>query len=147
MNQIAYINDVAYPIAIGESMLDFLKRHKGLDYIPTLCDAPNLTAGGACRLCNVDVSNNEDGQLNTVASCHTNVYPDARIYPNTDRIQHLRKNIVELVISDHPLDCLTCEANGDCQLQDVAARVGINEVRYAEGASHALLKRTCLIPI
>ncbi|MEO8147654.1 MAG: formate dehydrogenase subunit alpha, partial [Bacteroidia bacterium] len=58
------------------------------------------------------------------------------IYPDSDRIQKLRKNIIELVLTDHPLDCLTCEVNNNCELQTVAARVGIRDVRYPEGKNH-----------
>ena len=58
------------------------------------------------------------------------------IYPDSETVQELRKNIIELVLTDHPLDCLTCEVNGNCELQDVAARVGITQVRYPEGENH-----------
>ena len=71
-----------------------------------------------------------------MASCHTPVMPGAFIYPESDRIQKLRKNIVELVLTDHPLDCLTCEVNNNCELQTVAARVGVRDVRYPEGKTH-----------
>jgi len=71
-----------------------------------------------------------------MASCHTPVSKGMFIYTDTDEIQKLRKNIVELVLTDHPLDCLTCEVNGNCELQDVAAHVGIREVRYPEGKNH-----------
>jgi formate dehydrogenase major subunit len=58
------------------------------------------------------------------------------IYTESADIQRLRKNIIELVLTDHPLDCLTCEVNGNCELQDTAARVGIRKVRYPAGANH-----------
>jgi formate dehydrogenase major subunit len=58
------------------------------------------------------------------------------IYPHSERIQKLRKNIVELVLTDHPLDCLTCEVNNNCELQTVAAKVGVRDVRYAPGKNH-----------
>jgi formate dehydrogenase major subunit len=58
------------------------------------------------------------------------------IFPDSPRVQKLRRNIIELVLTDHPLDCLTCEVNGNCELQDVAARVGIRKVRYPEGKNH-----------
>ncbi len=63
------------------------------------------------------------------------------IFTESDSIQKLRRNIVELVLTDHPLNCLTCEVNGNCELQDVAARVGIRDVRYPEGETHAHLPR------
>jgi formate dehydrogenase major subunit len=74
--------------------------------------------------------------LKTVASCHTPVEEGMMIFTESENIQKLRKNIIELVLTDHPLDCLTCEVNGNCELQDVAARVGIRKVRYPEGENH-----------
>jgi formate dehydrogenase major subunit len=62
--------------------------------------------------------------------------PGMYIRPHGQEAQRLRRNIIELVLTDHPLDCLTCEVNGNCELQDVAARVGIRSVRYPEGANH-----------
>ena len=71
-----------------------------------------------------------------MASCHSPVMENCHIYPDSESIQDLRKNIIELVLTDHPLDCLTCEVNGNCELQSVAASVGITEVRYPEGKNH-----------
>ena len=131
----AYINNVPYAIEKGESILQFIKRNTG-NKPPTLCDAPNLEAFGSCRVCSVDVSLEKGGKTKTMASCHTPVQEGFHIYPDSPGIQKLRKNIVELVLTDHPLDCLTCEVNGNCELQDVAAEVGIRDVRYPEGANH-----------
>lgn len=131
----AYINNVAYAIQEGESILQFLVRNTG-NRPPTLCDAPNLEAFGSCRVCSVDVALEKEGKTKTMASCHTPIQEGQYIYPDTTGIQKLRKNIVELVLTDHPLDCLTCEVNGNCELQDVAAEVGIRDVRYPEGANH-----------
>lgn len=116
-------------------MLDFLRRNHS-DKVPTLCDAPNLEAFGSCRVCSVDVAFEEDGKTKSMASCHTPISEGQYIYPDSDNIQRLRKNIIELVLTDHPLDCLTCEVNGNCELQDVAAQVGIREVRYDAGDNH-----------
>ena len=132
----AYINGSRYPLVEGESILSFIRRHMGNDLVPTLCDAPNLEPFGACRVCCVDVAMREDGPVRSVASCHTPVIQDSYIIPSSDRVQKLRKNIIELVLTDHPLDCLTCEVNNNCELQTVAARVGIRDVRYPEGANH-----------
>ena len=133
---IAYIDGVAARIVPGESILDFVRRNQGNDSIPTLCDAPNLDPFGSCRVCSVDVALEAGGKTKTVASCHTPVTKDMHIYTDSDDIQRLRKNIVELVLTDHPLDCLTCEVNGNCELQDVAAQVGIRNVRYPKGKDH-----------
>jgi formate dehydrogenase major subunit len=134
--KIAYIDNRPYTINEGETILSFLKRHKGDDHVPTLCDAPNLDPFGSCRVCSVDVAMESDGKTRTMASCHTPISEGQHIYPNSDSIKKLRKNIVELVLTDHPLDCLTCEVNGNCELQTVAAQVGIRNVRYPEGENH-----------
>lgn len=136
MGSKAYINDKEYEINEGETLLNFIKRNYGNDYIPTLCDAPNLDPFGSCRVCSVDVALSQGGATKAQASCHTPVMPNSYIYTHSDRIQKLRKNIVELVLTDHPLDCLTCEVNNNCELQTVAAKVGVRDVRYPEGKNH-----------
>ncbi len=133
---IAYIDNKPYEINEGETILAFLKRNFGKDYIPTLCDAPNLDPFGSCRVCSVDVALKENGPVKSQASCHTPVMAGSYIFPHSERIQKLRKNIVELVLTDHPLDCLTCEVNNNCELQTVAAKVGVRDVRYPEGKNH-----------
>ncbi|MEO9967909.1 MAG: formate dehydrogenase subunit alpha [Reichenbachiella sp.] len=132
----AYINNQKLEIKEGETVLSFIKRHKGDQAVPTLCDAPNLDPFGSCRVCSVDVALEENGASKTMASCHTPVMEGQYIYPDSPSIKSLRKNIIELVLTDHPLDCLTCEVNGNCELQTVAAQVGIREVRYPEGENH-----------
>ena len=141
MTKIAYINDHPYEINEGETILSFLRRHHGKKSIPTLCDAPNLDPFGSCRVCSVDVAFEKGGNTKAQASCHTPINEGIYIYPDSDNIQKLRKNIIELVLTDHPLDCLTCEVNGNCELQDVAASVGIREVRYPAGANHLNRKK------
>ncbi|MBO6516611.1 MAG: formate dehydrogenase subunit alpha [Bacteroidia bacterium] len=137
MNRVAYINNVPHEFLEGETILKFVKRITAReDAIPTLCDAPNLDPFGSCRVCSVDVALEQDGNTRTMASCHTPVTAGQYIYPDSKEVKKLRKNIMELVLTDHPLDCLTCEVNGNCELQDVAARVGIREVRYPEGENH-----------
>ena len=132
----AYINNKSYPIKSGETILTFLKRNMGENPVPTLCDAPNLEPFGSCRVCSVEVALEAGGKVKTVASCHTPVSENFHIYTHTESVKRLRKSIVELVLTDHPLDCLTCEVNGNCELQDVAASVGIRDVRYPAGANH-----------
>jgi len=132
--KIAYLNDQAFEFAGHETILRFSQRCQIA--IPTLCDDPRLEASGSCRICTVDVALQPDGPRKTMASCHTPVAAGMSIYTHSDRVQKLRKNIIELVLTDHPLDCLTCEANGNCQLQDVAAEVGIRQIRYAAGENH-----------
>lgn len=132
----AFIDNKEYSIEEGETMLSFIRRHRGDTLVPTLCDAPNLDPFGSCRVCSVEVALEEGGNSKTMASCHSPVAEGQYIYTSTDRIKKLRRNILELVLTDHPLDCLTCEVNGNCELQTVAAQVGIREVRYPEGDNH-----------
>lgn len=101
--------------------------------IPKLCATDSLKAFGSCRLCLVEV----EGRKGTPASCTTPVAKGMKIRTQTDRLAKLRRGVMELYISDHPLDCLTCSDNGDCELQDMAGAVGLREVRYGyEGENH-----------
>ena len=94
--------------------------------IPKLCATDSLKQFGSCRLCLVEI----DGVRGTPASCTTPVTEGMIVHTQTPHLQKLRKGVMELYISDHPLDCLTCAANGDCELQDQAGAVGLREVRY-----------------
>ena len=134
----AYINNKSYEIIAGESILEFSRRvqTKSQSTIPTLCDAPQLEAFGSCRVCSVDVALEENGKTKALASCHTPVSEGMYIFTDSKNIQKLRKNIIELVLTDHPLECLTCEVNNNCELQSVAASVGITDVRYPKGGNH-----------
>ena len=106
--------------------------------IPKLCATDSLDAFGSCRLCLVQI----DGRPGTPASCTTPVAPGMQVRTTTDQLLKLRRGVMELYISDHPLDCLTCAANGDCELQDTAGEVGLREVRYGyEGANHLDAKK------
>ena len=101
--------------------------------IPKLCATDMLDAFGSCRLCLVEIQ----GRNGTPASCTTPVAEGMVVHTQTDRLKRLRKGVMELYISEHPLDCLTCSANGDCELQDMAGAVGLREVRYGyDGARH-----------
>ncbi|SNT54313.1 formate dehydrogenase alpha subunit [Streptosporangium subroseum] len=104
----------------------------GID-IPKLCATDNLEPFGSCRLCLVDI----DGRKGSPASCTTPVAPGMKVRTQTPKLAELRRGVMELYISDHPLDCLTCPANGDCELQDMAGVVGLREVRYGfDGENH-----------
>ena len=101
--------------------------------IPKLCATDSLAQFGSCRLCLVEI----DGRRGTPASCTTPVEAGMVVRTQTSQLQKLRKGVMELYISDHPLDCLTCAANGDCELQDQAGAVGLRDVRYGkEGENH-----------
>lgn len=133
---VAYIDGLACAMVEGDTLLSFLDRHRGRGFVPTLCDAPQLEPFGACRVCSVEAALTADGPRKTVASCHTPLAENMHIFPESSKVQRLRRNIIELVLTDHPLDCLTCEVNGNCELQSVAAKVGIREVRYPAGKNH-----------
>lgn len=132
----AFIDGEPHRFENGETLLKFIDRHRGRGFVPTLCDAPQLEPYGACRVCSVEVALQADGPRRVVASCHTPIAPGMHIFTESPKVRRLRKNIVELVLTDHPLDCLTCEVSGNCELQTVAAKVGIRGVRYPAGASH-----------
>ncbi len=105
--------------------------------IPKLCATDMVDAFGSCRLCLVEI----DGRAGTPASCTTPVAPGIVVKTQTERLKTIRKGVMELYISDHPLDCLTCSANGDCELQDMAGAVGLRDVRYGyAGENHVFAK-------
>ena len=115
----------------GESILR-AARDFGVD-IPKLCATDSLKAFGSCRLCVVEV----EGRKGYPASCTTPVDEGMQIRTQTPAVAKLRRNVMELYISDHPLDCLTCSAKGDCELQDMARAVGLRDVRYGfDGENH-----------
>ena len=101
--------------------------------IPRLCATDTLDAFGSCRLCLVEI----DGMKGYPASCTTPVSEGMKVTTQSAKLAELRRGVMELYISDHPLDCLTCPANGHCELQDMAGVVGLREVRYGyDGANH-----------
>lgn len=124
------INERAVQVPEGTSVLE-AARQAGIN-IPKLCASEALPAFGSCRLCLVEI----EGQRGYKASCTTPVQANMQVHTHNDKLQQLRHNVLELYLSDHPLECLTCPANGDCELQDTAAQIGIRQVRYDEGANH-----------
>src|SRR5262245_63165171 len=101
--------------------------------VPKLCATDSVEAFGSCRLCLVEIA----GRAGTPASCTTPVAAGMQVSTQTATLKKLRRGVMELYISDHPLDCLTCAANGDCELQDMAGAVGLRDVRYGyDGANH-----------
>ena len=101
--------------------------------VPKLCATDSLEPFGSCRLCIVEI----EGRRGYPASCTTPVAEGLKVHTQTSKLADIRRGTMELYISDHPLDCLTCATNGDCELQDMAGAVGLREVRYGyEGANH-----------
>ncbi len=99
--------------------------------VPKLCATDSLEPFGSCRLCLVEV----EGRRGYPASCTTPVEAGMKVHTQSPKLQDLRKGVMELYISDHPLDCLTCSANGNCELQDMAGVTGLRNVRYGVGAA------------
>jgi len=101
--------------------------------IPKLCATDSQDAFGSCRLCLVQIEN----QRGYPASCTTPVQAGMVVWTQTPKLQKMRRNVMELYVSDHPLDCMTCAANGDCEFQDMAGVVGLRDMRYGtDGANH-----------
>ncbi len=136
LDDTAYLDGKALAFQNGDTILKFVDRHLGRGHVPTLCDAPQLDPYGACRVCSVEIATSEDGPRRVVASCHTPLTPGLHVFSHTPQLTRLRRNILELVLTDHPPVCLTCEINGNCELQTVAAKVGVREIRYPEGKNH-----------
>ncbi len=118
------IDGVAVTVPEGTSVLR-AAAEAGIS-IPKLCASDNLEAFGSCRLCVVEI----EGRRGTPASCTTPVTPGMVVHTGSAKVRKIRRGVMELYISDHPLDCLTCSANGDCELQDMAGAVGLRDVRY-----------------
>ena len=101
--------------------------------VPKLCATDSIDAFGSCRICLVEI----EGRRGYPASCTTPVEEGMQVQTQTPKLAKIRNGVMELYISDHPLDCLTCPTNGDCELQDTAGEVGLREVRYGfEGENH-----------
>ena len=122
--------------------------------VPKLCATDTLKAFGSCRLCLVEI----EGRKGYPASCTTTVAPGMKIRTQSEKLTQLREGVMDLYISDHPLECVSCPANGHCELQDMADEVGITETSYglqgrdrdassaAEGREQSLLhlqSRSC----
>jgi len=125
------IDGLPATVRAGTSILR-AARESGVD-IPKLCATDSVKPFGSCRMCLVEI----EGRQGYPASCTTPVEDGMQIRTQTDALAKLRRNVMELYISDHPLDCLTCSANGDCELQDMAGVVGLRDVRYGfDGDNH-----------
>ncbi|MBN8482635.1 MAG: formate dehydrogenase subunit alpha [Xanthomonadales bacterium] len=125
------IDGVAVKVAAGTSVLRAAATN-GIA-IPKLCATDSLDAFGSCRLCLVQI----EGMKGYPAACTTPVADGMKVTTQNAKLAEIRRGVMELYISDHPLDCLTCPANGHCELQDMAGAVGLREVRYGyDGANH-----------
>ncbi len=134
----AYIDNQAFDVKPNETILEFVRRiRSNTDAIPTMCHDKRLENFGSCRVCSVEIARKKDGDTKVVASCHTPVTEALYIYPNTPKIQKLRKNIVELVLTDYPADKVFPEqGKAATPFQKTIAQIGIPNVRYPKGKSH-----------
>jgi len=130
----AFLNGVSYSIHQGETILSFSRRLNDTSIIPTLCDDTRLEPYGSCRVCSVDVALTADGSRKVMASCHTPIGEGMHIFTHTPRIEKLRKNIVELVLSDLPEQTLAnCQAHPNTEFEQVVIATGVGEVRFKQG--------------
>jgi formate dehydrogenase major subunit len=121
------IDGIALSVPAGTSLL---RAAAGVGImIPKLCATDILKPFGSCRLCLVEI----EGRRGYPSSCTTPAESGMRVRTQSPQLARLRRNVMELYISDHPLDCLTCAANGNCELQTMAGVVGLREVRYGAG--------------
>jgi iron-only hydrogenase group A len=119
------VNNRIIEVRKGETILLALYRN-GIK-VPTLCNMKDLSPTGACRVCVVEV----EGKENLVTSCSYPVNESMKIKTHSPRVVKARKTLVELLLSNHPDDCLYCERNGCCELQDLAIDLNIRERRIS----------------
>ena len=130
------IDGVSITVPAGTSVMR-ASTEAGIN-VPKLCATDSLEAFGSCRVCLVEI----EGRKGYPASCTTPVENGMKVKTQTPKLADIRRGMMELYISDHPLDCLTCPTNGNCELQDVAGLVGLREVRYGyQGKNHLDLKK------
>ncbi|MFA7468798.1 MAG: 2Fe-2S iron-sulfur cluster-binding protein [Desulfotomaculaceae bacterium] len=115
------INGIKITVPKGTTVLD-AARQAGV-FIPTFCHDPEIARFGACRMCVVEIP----GMRNLPASCVTDATEGMEVNTESPAVVEARKTILELILANHPQDCLTCEKNGDCRLQDYAFRYGVKE--------------------
>ncbi len=124
------IDGIAISVTAGTSLLRAAAEAGVM--IPKLCATDFLKPFGSCRLCLVEI----EGRKGYPSSCTTPAEAGMKVRTQSPQLAKLRRNVMELYISDHPLDCLTCSANGNCELQTMAGVVGLREVRYGAGENH-----------
>jgi len=127
------INNKETEVEKGKTILE-AARQLGIK-IPTLCHIDGLFPSGACRMCVVEV----EGWPKLVTSCSTEVQEGMKVRTHTPKILEARKTILELLLANHPDECLYCDRNGKCELQDLSEEFGIRERAYtAKRISHKI---------
>ena len=125
------INGKAVSVPVNSTILDAAKKLN--IKIPTLCHCDKIGGCGisnnpaSCRICVVEVEN----RRNLAPSCATPVMEGMKVHTNSKRALNARRTILELLLSDHPQTCMTCAKNQNCELQELAAEFGIEEIKYA----------------
>ena len=119
------IDNIPVSVPAGTTVLE-AARNAGIK-IPSLCFLKDINEIGACRICVVEVK----GAKSLVASCVYPVSEGMEVFTNTEKVRHSRQLTLELILSNHRMDCLTCSRSGRCELQDLARDLGIDAVRYA----------------
>ncbi|MBO9538231.1 formate dehydrogenase subunit alpha [Herbaspirillum sp.] len=134
------IDGVAITVPAGTSVMRAAVE-AGVN-VPKLCATDSLEPFGSCRLCLVEIEKDGRKMKGYPASCTTPCESGMKVQTQTPKLAEIRRGVMELYISDHPLDCLTCPTNGNCELQDMAGAVGLREVRYGyEGENHLQMKK------
>ena len=137
-----YLNDMAHEAKENETILDFVRRIESDSAIPTMCQDDRLENFGSCRVCSVEVAREKGGPTKVMASCHTPVFENAHVYHQTDKLIRLRKNIVELILTDYPSDKVFPESGKKpTEFQKTIAEIGIPNIRYPKGADHLNLEK------
>ncbi|MBS3811456.1 MAG: formate dehydrogenase subunit alpha [Halanaerobiales bacterium] len=121
------IDNKEYTTDQEQTILEFAREND--IYIPALCYSPHLSVSGSCRMCIVEDLNRN--QL--VTSCTTNIYDGMEIETKNEKVEKYRKTILDLLLSDHDINCMTCEADGNCELQDLAYKYGLEESSFESG--------------
>ena len=124
------VDEIEVTGQVGDTILDVCRKN-GI-HVPTLCYHPALPPEGVCRVCLVEVA----GQRLLQPACTFRAAKAMEVQTGSPRVTAARRNVVELLLSDHPLDCMTCEMTGNCTLQDLAYELGIKETRFP-GAQHS----------
>lgn len=124
------INGISVTVPKGTTVLE--AAQKAGVFIPTFCHDPELTKFGACRMCVVEIP----GMRNLPASCVTEATDGMVVHTDSPAVREARKTILELMLANHPMDCLTCGKNGDCRLQDYAYMYGVKTEPF-QGEKHS----------
>ena len=127
------INGQVVEVEKGSTILDAAK--KANIHIPTLCYLPEVQAIGACRVCLVEI----EGIGNLQAACVHPAIEGMKVHTNTEKVRKARRFSVEMILSNHPMECLTCARNLNCELQKVAQELGVNEIRFAGEKSKGII--------